>query len=367
MAAAVVDGSGAVMAEARVPTPTSPDPETVFAALTAVTERVRRSRGAGARGLRRGLRRTDVGRGRGGEPAQHPGVGPVPVARSSAAPARPPGGGGQRRQGPGPRRGMAGCRTRLGKLPGHGGVHRGRGRYRHRPPAARGRERQCGPYRPRRGRAGGPVVRVRRPRLPRGRGVRAVHRVDDGAPGVGGTRLGATSHRDAGRTGGGFGGQSPRSGVGRGGRVGGPRVRRGVLRVRPGRDRPPGRDSTTRGPRGSSRAALEPMGRWSGRPRSGVAPCGPASVPRTRADGRVVRGSAARTVRTVRSGSRLRGGSGVSPPRSLVDGPRRRSAGSPLQVGGPAGRTCPCPTHVSGSSAWSRPMGSRTPCLLAAT
>lgn len=41
MAAAVVDGSGAVMAEARVPTPTSPDPETVFAALTAVTERVR--------------------------------------------------------------------------------------------------------------------------------------------------------------------------------------------------------------------------------------------------------------------------------------------------------------------------------------
>jgi glucokinase len=41
MAAAVVDGSGAILAEARVPTPASPDPETVFAALATMTERVR--------------------------------------------------------------------------------------------------------------------------------------------------------------------------------------------------------------------------------------------------------------------------------------------------------------------------------------
>jgi glucokinase len=41
MAAAVVDGAGTVLVEDREPTPASPDPEKVFAALTAVVERVR--------------------------------------------------------------------------------------------------------------------------------------------------------------------------------------------------------------------------------------------------------------------------------------------------------------------------------------
>ncbi|HEY5098031.1 MAG TPA: ROK family protein [Acidimicrobiales bacterium] len=41
MAAAVVDGSGAIRAEARVPTPSSPDPETVFTALATLCDQVR--------------------------------------------------------------------------------------------------------------------------------------------------------------------------------------------------------------------------------------------------------------------------------------------------------------------------------------
>ena len=41
LAAAVVDGSGAVLVEDREPTPSSSDPDTVFAALTGVVERVR--------------------------------------------------------------------------------------------------------------------------------------------------------------------------------------------------------------------------------------------------------------------------------------------------------------------------------------
>jgi glucokinase len=41
MAAAVVDGSGSILAEARVPTPPSPDAETVFSALATVTDQVR--------------------------------------------------------------------------------------------------------------------------------------------------------------------------------------------------------------------------------------------------------------------------------------------------------------------------------------
>jgi glucokinase len=41
MAAAVVDGSGAILSEARVPTPASSDPERIFGALATLTEQVR--------------------------------------------------------------------------------------------------------------------------------------------------------------------------------------------------------------------------------------------------------------------------------------------------------------------------------------
>ncbi len=80
MAAAVVDSCGMILAEARVPTPASTDPEVVFGALTSVVDQVRAYTTAEPGGVRCGLWRTDVRRRRDGQPPQYSGLGPVPPA-----------------------------------------------------------------------------------------------------------------------------------------------------------------------------------------------------------------------------------------------------------------------------------------------
>ena len=145
---------------------------------------------------------------RDGVAAQHQGVAGLPAARSAGRRHRAPGGRRQRRQGAGPRRGLAGRGPGVRQLSGHGGVDRHRRRHRARRPAARRGARATpatsGTWWS--SRTGGPAS-VRRAGLSRGRGVRAVHRDDHRASGVRGPGRGPSSHRDAGRSGRGLGGQ----------------------------------------------------------------------------------------------------------------------------------------------------------------
>ena len=112
----------------------------------------------------------------------------------------------QRRQGAGPRRGVARRGPRRARLHRHGGVDRRRRRDRARRAAARRRRRQRRPHRPRDRGARRPRVRVRRPRLPRGRGVGHRHRRPHRAPAA---EAPVDERRRAGRSG------RPRGGVGR--------------------------------------------------------------------------------------------------------------------------------------------------------
>ncbi len=130
MAAAVVDGSGSVLAEARVPTPASTDPEVVFGALASLVDSVRADAWLDPTVCGVGCGGPMAAGGRDGEPPEHPRLGPLPAPGPSAPTPRPSGGHRQRRQGAGPRRGMAGVLPGALQLPGDGGVHRGGRRHR---------------------------------------------------------------------------------------------------------------------------------------------------------------------------------------------------------------------------------------------
>ena len=175
----------------------------------------------------------------------------------------------QRRQGAGSRRGMARRGPGRRQLSGHGGVHRCRWWHRARRPVARrrlgnaghighvvvepdGRRCACGGRGCLEAEASGTVHR-RHHRTARRRGPA------DGAP----------SHRDAGRPGGGLGGQPVGPRAGGGGRLGGPRVRGGRSSTPPKRRSSAGPVSISPARPGSSRPASVPTGRWSGRRRSG--------------------------------------------------------------------------------------------------
>ena len=108
---------------------------------------------------------------------------------------------------------------------------------------------------------------VRRAWLPGGRGVRAVDRDGHRASGGRGAGPGAASHRNAGRPGGGLGGQPVGPRVGGGGRLGGPRVRTPPSSMPPRRRSASGPGSTSPGPPGSSRPGSGPTVRWSARRR----------------------------------------------------------------------------------------------------
>ena len=241
------------------------------------------------------------------------------------------------------------------QLSGHGGVDRHRGRHRARRPAARRGRWECRAHRPRGGRARRAARACAGAGLSGGRGVRIVDRGDDRPAAVGGSGRGAPSCRNAGRPGGGLGGQPVGPRAGRGGRLGGPRVRRTVLRRRPGGDRADGPGSTSRGRPGSSRPGWAPTGRWWGR-RPWVA----GHWPRRRA-GRDAGGDAdpARTGRSSRQHAGA--GPGGAARARTSGGPLGAVRGWPRPVGGVAAAPSPSRPSDCGRSGWSPPTGARTP------
>ena len=356
MAAALVDEGGNLVVEAHAPTPQSDDAEAVFGALI-------------------------DGHRAGRPPPEHPvvcGVGcggpmtaggervsPLNIGAWRRFPSAPTAGRGprvtglrgQRRQGLGPGRGLAGSGPGSGRLYRHGGV---------RPASAAASSSTIGCWTAPPGMPGtsatwwssptaGPACAVaavasrpRRPgcRSPPSPGTLPPAASDGGAP----------TDRHAGRSGGGLGGQSPRSSSWpwwpvRSPWVSGPRSskppkRRSTLRSRldfsAGDPNHPGRTGRGRAP-GRGGGGGSP-GTWSGR-RAGRGPTMTARSPR------------GLTAGPAWALARCR----APAPRSVVDRPGALAPAGRSRPGGAGRRTFPFPTPASGISAWSPPTAGPMP------
>ena len=259
--------------------------------------------------------------------------GDFPLRDRLAAADRTPGRRRQRRQGAGARRGLARGGPGARQLSGHGGVDRHRWRHRARRPAARRGPGECRAHRARGGRTGWAGVRVRGTGLSRGRGVRAVHRGDDRASGVGGPGPGAPADRHARRPGRGLGGQSA-----------GPRSWPWWPARWPSGSARPFFDAAQEeiGRRArldfSRSTRIIPAGLGADGPLVGAAAVGRRALAAVAAAGAVgdAGGSGATAARRRGSCRRPVVAGGAAPPGPLVGGARRRSVGWPRPAGGVA-------------------------------